>query len=132
MSGASALLPPSVPVQQRCCRAPNVRFTAAGPLPTNPLAWTWGPLTAQLIAPADGSQSRRLATVVAASGVVRAALVPYPAAKAYLARCPLVGPSTLIVCFQVLAAARKRGGQAGSAGLAGCIVSGSSGLQATP
>lgn len=43
---------------------------------------------------AGGSQSRRVATVVAASPIVRAAIIPYPAAKAYLARHPLVSLST--------------------------------------
>lgn len=39
---------------------------------------------------AGGSQSRRVASVVAAGGPVRAAIIPYPAAKAYLSRHPLV------------------------------------------
>ena len=40
---------------------------------------------------AGGSQSRRGATVVAVSpGGVQAALIPYPTAKAYLSRQPLV------------------------------------------
>lgn len=42
--------------------------------------------------PAGGSQSRRVATVVAASAVVQAATIPYQTAKAYLYRNPLVRP----------------------------------------
>lgn len=51
---------------------------------------TCGQIGETVTPPAGGSQSRRVATVVAASPVVRAAIIPYPAAKAYLARHPLV------------------------------------------
>lgn len=46
---------------------------------------------------AGGSQSRRVATVVAASGSVRAAVIPYTAAKAYLSRHPLVRTAVIFI-----------------------------------
>jgi hypothetical protein len=49
---------------------------------------------------AGGSSSRRAATVVAASSSVQAAVIPYAAAKAYLAQHPLVSLECVcaIVC----------------------------------
>jgi len=58
--------------------------------PNKHMAPHWAPPRSWLNCCAGGSQSRRVASVVAVSPVVRAAVIPYPAAKAYLAQHPLV------------------------------------------